>query len=93
MCWIITIAAAVVTTWLWWRSPALRAARLGVLVLTYWGAALMWSVDVVASAIAGEPPLDLGTSDALLGLLVVAAGLAMWAVVARLGRRGVEAVR
>lgn len=93
MCWIITIVAAIVVTWLWWRRPALRASRLRVLVLTYWGAGLMWSVDVAARVRAGDAPLDLSWGDALLGVVVVAAGLVAWALIVRFGRRGVAAVR
>ena len=38
----------------------------------------MWGVDCAHEALEGEPPLDLSAGDALLGLLVLAAGLAIF---------------
>ena len=84
---IITAAAALIAAIVYLRDPiAARSRCLGVLVLTYLGAALMWCVDGFACLAAGEPFVELGDSaamadDALLGACVVALGLAAWAVV------------
>ena len=40
----------------------------------------MWSVDCVHSLLEGEGLLDLSADDARLGALVVAAGLALFAL-------------
>ena len=40
----------------------------------------MWSVDCIHSFLAGEGLLDLSKDDAALGAVVVAAGLALFAV-------------
>ena len=89
MCELITIAAAILFTALW--SFARRAGRpfgaLGTTALVFWGAALMWSVDCVHSAMEGEGFFDLSREDAVLGVIILAAGVALYAVLAVLERR------
>ena len=89
MCELITIAAAVVFTVLFFAARRTGAPRgaLGTAALMFWGAALMWSVDCVHSAMEGEGLLDLSADDAKLGALVVVAGLAVYAVLAVRERR------
>ena len=69
MCELMTIAAAVAFTA--WHFAAKKSGRPN-------GAVLMWSVDCVAGAMEGEPLLDLSAHDALLGAIVLAAGLAVF---------------
>lgn len=87
MCELMTIAAAILFTAL--AAFARRAGRparaLGTTALVFWGAALMWSVDCVHAYLfpkTDEPRklLDLSRDDALLGALVLAAGVALFAV-------------
>ena len=84
---IITALAAVITAVIYLMNPqAARAKHLGVLVLAYMGASLMWCVDGIAAVAAGEPFVELSDSaamvdDALLGICVVALGLVAWFVV------------
>lgn len=82
MCELMTIAAALVFAAL--AAAARRAGRpagaLGTTALVFPGAALMWSVDCVHSLLEGEGLLDLSADDARLGALVVAAGLALFAL-------------
>lgn len=84
---IITAVAALIAAIVYLRDPiAARRQSLGVLVLTYLGAALMWCVDGFACLGAGEPFIELAdpvamADDALLGICVVALGLAAWLVV------------
>ena len=82
MCELMTIAAAVAFTA--WHFAAKKAGRPDGAVFTtmlmFWGAALMWSVDCVAGAMEGEPLLDLSANDAVLGAIVLAAGLAVFGV-------------
>ena len=96
---IITAVAAVVSAIVYLRDPvAARAKQLGVLVLAYVGASLMWCIDGVACLAEGEPFVELADSaamadDALLGVCVVALGLVAWFVVRFIaGRRAVAAV-
>jgi len=80
MCEILTVLAALATTALyffWRKSRALLATTL-----MFWGAALMWSVDCVRSAMEGGSFFDLSRDDALLGCVVLAAGFAVWALLA-----------
>ncbi|MGG7079826.1 hypothetical protein ACJ41I_00800 [Bifidobacterium catenulatum] len=59
------------------------SSHLGMLMLMYWGATLMWCVDGIASLAEGEPFVTLSdpavvTDDSALGLLVVFAGFCAW---------------
>ena len=89
MCELMTIAAALVFTALW--LSARRASRpsgaLGTTALMFWGAALMWAVDCVRSAMEGEGLLDLSREDAVLGVLILAAGVAVYVFLAFRERR------
>ena len=71
---LITAAAAIIAA----------LARKWTLALVYCGAALMWCVDGFASVLEGGPFIELADAaqmadDALLGIVVVAVGLAVWA--------------
>ena len=84
MCELMTIAAAVAFTA--WHFAAKKAGRpdgaVFTTMLVFWGAALMWSVDCVAGAMEGEPLLDMSARDAVLGAIVLAAGFAVFGVLA-----------
>ncbi len=84
MCELMTIFAALVfTAMAWFLRRAGRPSRAtGTTALMFWGAALMWSVDCVHSAMEGEGLLDLSREDAVLGVIILAAGLALHAVLA-----------
>ena len=81
MCELLTIAAALVFTAL--CAAARRANRpsraLAATAFMFWGAALMWAVDCVANRLDGEPLLDLSREDALLGAIILASGLLVYA--------------
>ena len=47
MCLILTTFAAVVCTALWYASATLRDMKFSVLCWLFWGAAIMWFVDLV----------------------------------------------
>ena len=78
MCLMITTLAAVISTIVWYVNAPANKMKLEVLSLMYWGAALMWTVDGFFCVAEGEPFLDLGLNDALLGMLIVISGLAAW---------------
>ena len=82
MCELMTIAAAAAFTA--WHFAAKKSGKSAKAVFTtalmFWGAALMWSVDCVAGAMEGEPLFDLSAHDAVLGAIVLAAGLAVFGV-------------
>jgi hypothetical protein len=85
VCLLITLAAALVVSLVWYGQGRGGKSRLATLTLAlmYWGAALMWMVDGFFRFAKGEPVLDLSRDDALLGLLVVAAGLVMYPILRR----------
>ena len=82
---VITLCAAAIATIAWYATAPNGKLRLGVLALMYWGASLMWTVDGINGLIEGEGFIEIADTaamldDAILGLLVVIIGLAVWAV-------------
>ena len=86
MCLIMTMIAAVVFTALWAK---MRKESLLTTTLMFWAAALMWSVDGVASVLDGEPFFDISREDTILGAIIVLCGVAIFAVFAVFERRRV----
>ena len=84
MCLIMTIIAAVVFTALWAK---MRKQSLLTTTLMFWAAALMWSVDGVASVLDGEPFFDISREDTILGAIIILCGVAIFAVLAVFERR------
>jgi Zn-dependent protease with chaperone function len=80
----MTIIAAVVFTALWAK---MRKESLLTTTLMFWAAALMWSVDGVASVLDGEPFFDISREDTVLGAIIILCGLAVFAVLAVFERR------
>lgn len=88
MCELMTIAAALVFTVLYFTGK--RSAATLTTMLMFWGAALMWSVDCVANRLDGEPLFDLSREDALLGGIILAAGLLVHVVLTVRDRRALR---
>ena len=80
MCLLITVFAALVTSFVWYKKRGERKWRLERLALMYWGAALMWVVDGFVCLIEGEAFFDISMGDALLGVLVVVCGIVGWGI-------------
>ena len=78
MCELMTIGAAVLFTILYFTRFRTRAVFATMLM--FWGAALMWSVDCVHSCMEGEGLFDLSREDTILGAIILASGLAVFAV-------------
>ena len=78
MCELMTIGAAVFFTVLYFK--VLRTSAVFTTMLMFWGAALMWSVDCVHSAMEGEGLFDFSVEDMYLGFIVLAFGLALFGV-------------
>ena len=88
MCELMTIAAAIVFTVVYFRVR--RTPAVLTTMLMFWGAALMWSVDCVHSAMEGEGLFDLSLEDTYLGLIVLAFGLAFFGVMLFFERLSIE---
>ena len=88
MCEIMTIVAALAFTAIYFIGKRQGRPNRAIFttMLMFWGAALMWSVDCVANAMEGEGLLDMSREDTLLGCIIVAAGLAVFAVLSLSGR-------
>ena len=93
MCELMTIAAAIVFTVLYFRVR--RTPAVLTTTLMFWGAALMWSVDCVHSAMEEGLPglLDLSLEDTYLGFIVLAFGLALFGVLLFAERLSIERQR
>lgn len=86
MCLILTLIAALVSSALWYKKDKSNAYKLGTLALMFWGASLMWLVDSVFAAFAGEAFFDISADDTKLGLLIIACGVAMWLIILGVSR-------
>ena len=83
---LITVFAALISTFIWYFSAEARKLMLGKLCLMYWGASLMWTVDAIAEYIELKeeffaPAAADMLNDAFLGASVVALGLIIWLVI------------
>ena len=86
MCLILTTFAAVFSTALWYCSAALRGMKISVLCWLFWGAAIMWFVDLAfeyseEGAAVFSPSVAGLVNDSLLGLSVIAVALVIWTAV------------
>lgn len=75
---VFTLISAIAATVLWAKN---KGCRLEVLCFIYWGASLMWLVDSIVSVMEGGPFFEMTADAALLGAVVVSAGLAVWGIV------------
>ncbi|MBP5407304.1 hypothetical protein J6Z19_09235 [bacterium] len=91
MCLIMTILTAIVFTFFMFRAKKSGKPAKSMLTSTlmFWGAALMWSVDGVASVLDGEPFFDISQEDTVLGVIIIVCGLAVFAVLAVFEKRRV----
>lgn len=76
MCEIMTIIAAVICTAVFFvqkkNGKKERSVVLGMFM--FWGASLMWFIDCIFSAAAGEGFFDISMEDAILGVIILLAG-------------------
>ena len=89
MCELMTIAAAAVFTVLYFTGRRSRAVFATMMM--FWGAALMWAVDCVHSAMEGEGLFDISKEDTILGCILLAAGLLVFGAIHFLDRRNAQA--
>ena len=83
MCLILTALAAIVSTVIWYCSATARAVKVSVLCWLFWGAAIMWLVDLIfeyaeEGAAVFEPSAADVLNDSLLGLAVITLALVIW---------------
>ncbi|MBR6022008.1 MAG: hypothetical protein IK066_06260 [Kiritimatiellae bacterium] len=92
MCELMTIAMALVFTVAYFRGKASGKASGATFtaMLMFWGAALMWAVDCVAECLDGESLFDISREDAVLGGIILAAGLLVYGVLAVRERRALR---
>lgn len=90
MCELMAIAAAIAFTAVHFRSRRGTRTRSASLTtaLMFWGASIMWGVDCVSNAMEGKALLDVSAGDAFLGAIVVAVGMATFALLMLIGRHG-----
>ena len=88
MCELMTIAAALVFTALYFTCAKTKAVFTTMLM--FWGAALMWSVDCIANKLDGEELFDISREDTVLGFIILGAGLLVFGALSLFGRRQVQ---
>ena len=89
MCEIMTVVAALAFTAIYFVGKRKGNPNKAVFttMLMFWGAALMWGVDCVAEKMAGEPLFDISKEDTILGIIILGAGLLVFAGLSLFGRR------
>lgn len=80
---LITLAAALAVTILWYLSPKARGLKVGLMCYMYWGAGIMWLVDAIfeykeLGAGYFTPALADMANDSFLGLCAVMLGAIVW---------------
>ncbi|ACZ62544.1 hypothetical protein [Dehalococcoides mccartyi] len=79
---IMTLAAAIITTAVWYIKSPNDKYKLGFLSLMFWGASIMWLVDhVVAYLQEGGEFLEINQDAAFLGISVIIFGFLVWEIV------------
>lgn len=92
MYFALTLAAAIIATLIWVRNERRSELKLGSLCLIYWGASIMWAVDlVIAWGEEGAAAFETGSSATMLGIVVVALGAAIWGVLLAASKRRIAA--
>ena len=82
---VVTLLAAAIATIAWYAAGPKSTMKISALALMYWGAGLMWIVDGIACLAEGEAFIEIADTaamldDAILGIVVVVAGLVAWAM-------------
>ena len=82
---LITVFAAVICTFLWYKNAPKDEYKISVLCWLFWGASLMWLVDAIfeyskLKEAFFAPALTDMINDTYLGLSVIALGMVIWIV-------------
>ena len=89
MCLILTTCAALAFSGVYFYQKKNSAVSKNVFatMLMFWAASLMWSMDGVASVLEGEGFFDLTVEDSILGAIIVASGMLVFAVLSFIQKR------
>ena len=82
---LISVFAAVIFTFLWYKNAPEDLYRLKTLCFMFWGSSLMWLTDAVFEFMEEEaayftPTPAVMLNDTFLGLSVLALGLSAWII-------------
>lgn len=83
---LTAVFAAVICTIIWYKNENAREMKIGILVLMFWAASIMWLIDAIfeyaelKAAYFTPEPADM-LNDLFLGLSVVAFALIVWVVI------------
>lgn len=89
MCLIMTIITACILSsiFIMQHNKGTVKKSLATTLLMFWAAAIMWCVDSITCVTQGEPFFDISKEDSILGVIVVAIGLAVFAILSLLEKR------
>ena len=82
MYFLLALFCTLVAGALWFFFRDRKALHLDVLAITFGASTLMWLMDCIASAIAGEGFLSFDPLDGWIALATVGAGIFLWLVLA-----------
>lgn len=83
---LVTVFAAVISTFVWYKNAPKDTYKTSVLCCLFWGASIMWTVDAVfeyaeLKAAYFTPSAGDMLNDLFLGLSVIALALVIWLLV------------
>ena len=89
MCLILTICTALALSGVYFyqRKKSCVSKNVFDSMLMFWSASLMWSMDGLASVLSGEGFFDLSIEDTILGAIILACGMTVFAVFSIMQRR------
>ena len=82
---LITLFAAIISTFVWYKNAPEDLYRIRTLCFMFWGASLMWLIDAVfeyveqGAAYFTPKPMDM-LNDGFLGLSVIALAGVVWII-------------
>lgn len=89
---LLSTIAAIICTILWYQHMTDDKMKIGILALIYWGASLMWFVDVIfeyreLKTAYFTPTLTDMLNDGFLGVSVITIGMMIWLFLLIVGKK------
>ena len=80
MYFLTALACTIIAGVLWFFFRNRKGLHLDFLAIIFGAATLMWLIDVIFTAIEGEPPLGFEAQDGYIALWTVLGGIFLWLV-------------
>ena len=78
MYFLVALAATIIAGVLWFFFRDRKALHLDILAIVFGASTLMWLIDVIFTAAAGEAPLSFEAQDGWISLWTILGGIFLW---------------